>query len=325
MQDIAFIREIFLEHIQKSRFNGHPQSLYEPFNYLMELGGKRMRPVLLLLAHGLYSDDMNEVMDAALAVEVFHNFTLAHDDIMDQADLRRGKPTVHEKFGTNTAILCGDLMMIYAYNLLSNSTGKSSWPDVFKVFNEAAIQICEGQQMDMEFETREEVELDEYLQMIKFKTAVLLGAAMKIGAMAAGASNRDSEALYRFAVDLGIAFQIKDDWLDSFGNPQKFGKKFGGDIARNKKTFLWIKCMELCSQEDKETLKNIIHLDNSKEEIKISETLHLYNKYGISELTEKEVNHYSNNALAQVEQLDLSLQKKDLLTNFANALLNRDF
>ena len=237
--DLTTYRTTFLDFLESNSFDKAPVNLYSPVNYILSIGGKRMRPILTLMATDLFGGDSKDSLHAAMAVEVFHNFTLLHDDIMDDAPLRRGKQTVHEKWDVNTAILSGDVMMIKAYGFLMEYKGEV-YRAVMEVFNQTAIEVCEGQQMDVDFETRSDVSLEEYVEMIKLKTSVLVACALKMGAVIAGASDKDADLIYDFGLNLGLAFQLQDDYLDAFGNPETFGKQVGGDIIENKKTYLYI-------------------------------------------------------------------------------------
>ncbi len=253
--------------ITNCKFESEPQNLYDPINYILQLGGKRIRPLLTLLSYDLYKDNYDGIIDTALAVEVFHNFTLMHDDIMDHAPLRRGKATVHEKWDTNSAILSGDVMLIKAYDLILKSD-KKYHSKLLARFNQIAIQVCEGQQMDMNFESRATISRSEYIEMIRLKTAVLIGFSLELGGILADASKEDQKALYNLGENLGIAFQIQDDLLDTFGNPKTFGKKVGGDIAENKKTILWVEAMQSGNKKMIQALKSAYELANESEKIK---------------------------------------------------------
>jgi geranylgeranyl diphosphate synthase type II len=244
MQKIVELQTLVSNRIKEQTYSKFPHELYDPLDYIMSLGGKRMRPVLVLLAHHLYSDNHEEVLDAAIAVETFHNFSLIHDDIMDAAPIRRGKPTVHEKWNHNTAILSGDVMLVKAYEHFVNYP-KEILPELLKLFNKTAIEVCEGQQIDMMFETQTNVSVEDYIRMIELKTAVLLGCSLEIGAIVAKAPTEEAKMLYEFGRLMGIAFQLQDDYLDVYANPDKFGKQVGGDIIANKKTFLWIEAHAL--------------------------------------------------------------------------------
>lgn len=324
MRDINSLKQIFLTHLKNNTFKSKPTNLYDPVNYIMKLGGKRMRPTLLLMAYELFDENVEKALDAALAIELFHNFTLAHDDIMDEAHLRRGQPSMHIKFGTNAAILSGDIMMIKSYDLLKKQANDQLWGKVFDVFNRAAIQICEGQQMDIDFENRSDVVAEEYIDMIRCKTAVLLGAAMQIGALLAGSSSRNAEALYNFAIDLGIAFQINDDILDAFGDPDKVGKKIGGDIIQNKKTILWITCQQVMSSEDKLQFESLSGLSADDAEQKVKGIKAIYKKYKIQQKVIGIMKTYFKSAISSLDKLSIEEAKLDHLKHFATNIMNRE-
>ncbi|SDA92169.1 geranylgeranyl diphosphate synthase, type II [Algoriphagus alkaliphilus] len=292
-------------HITSHSFGESPRELYEPISYIMSLGGKRIRPLLSLLAYGLYGKNPEEILSQAAAVEVFHNFSLMHDDIMDQAPLRRGKATVHEKWNANIAILSGDVMLVRAYDLLLGTDPKLL-SEVIRLFNKTAAEVCEGQQFDMNFEAYETVHEDEYLNMIRLKTAVLLGFALQLGAILAGAEKGDADKLYEFGVDIGIGFQLKDDLLDVFADQAKFGKQVGGDIISNKKTFLLIKALELAKGKDAEELNYWLSLKEFGKAEKVTAVRALYEKLGIKSLTEAKMNSYFDAGFAQLESIHFS-------------------
>lgn len=292
-------------HITSHSFGESPRELYEPISYIMSLGGKRIRPLLSLLAYGLYGKNPEEILSQAAAVEVFHNFSLMHDDIMDQAPLRRGKATVHEKWNANIAILSGDVMLVRAYDLLLGTDPKLL-PEVIRLFNKTAAEVCEGQQFDMNFEAYETVHEEEYLNMIRLKTAVLLGFALQLGAILAGAEKGDADKLYEFGVDIGIGFQLKDDLLDVFADQAKFGKQVGGDIISNKKTFLLIKALELAKGKDAEELNYWLSLKEFGKAEKVTAVRALYEKLGIKSLTEAKMNSYFDAGFAQLESIHFS-------------------
>jgi len=262
MQNVPFYQDAFTSYLKQFTVDREPASLYSPINYILTLGGKRLRPVLTLMTAEIFNSDHKVALDAALSIEVFHNFSLVHDDIMDDAPLRRGKETVHEKWDLNTGILSGDAMLIMAYQLFENYK-----PDIFldlaKLFSKTALEVCEGQQYDVDFETRDNVKTSDYLKMITYKTAVLLGASMKMGAIIARASKEDQDKIYDFGKYLGIAFQLQDDYLDAFGDEIKFGKKIGGDILENKKTYLYLKAIEFLSEDKKNQLLGLYTNNNS--------------------------------------------------------------
>ena len=293
------------DHITSYNFGGSPLELYDPISYLLSLGGKRIRPLLSLLAYGLYGKNPEQILNQASAVEVFHNFTLMHDDIMDQAPLRRGKVTVHKKWNANTAILSGDVMLVRAYDLLLD-TEPNLLPEVIRLFNKTAAEVCEGQQLDMNFEKYETVREDEYLNMIRLKTAVLLGFALQLGAILAGAEKGDAQKLYEFGVNIGVGFQLKDDLLDVFADHAKFGKQVGGDIISNKKTFLLIKALELAKGTDAEELKYWLSLKEFDKTQKIAAVRNLYEKLGIKSLTEAKMESYFQAGFAQLTGIHAS-------------------
>jgi geranylgeranyl diphosphate synthase type II len=306
--------------ISSLSFTGNPQNLYDPIGYMLSLGGKRLRPVLCLMANDMFGGEAQHAMPAALAVEVFHNFTLVHDDIMDNAPIRRGKPTVHEKWNQTIAILSGDLMMIKAIDLLV-STQKTDVGKLIQIFNKAAAEVCEGQQLDMNFETLNEVQVQQYLDMITLKTAVLLGASLKLGATIAGATDDDAEKLYLFGKHIGVAFQIQDDLLDAFGEGDKVGKKIGGDIAANKKTLLWIEALRLADASDKDALNSCIGMTDEKE--KINKVIDLYKKLGVLEVCEQLKKKQLQLAFAYLDAISVGAEKKQVLKNSAIELMER--
>ena len=261
MKDIQELRVLIEEEIQQVSSQNSPESLYDPITYIMGLKGKRMRPILLLMAHQLFDKDLTRAISPALAIEVFHNFTLLHDDIMDNAPLRRGNPTVHKKWNNNVAILSGDTMIVRAYQLMAD-VDSSIVKEVLNVFSKAAIQVCEGQQWDMDFETQDDVSLSDYMKMIEFKTAVLLAASLQIGGIISGGNKIQQEHLYEFGKNIGIAFQLKDDLLDAFGSTETFGKQEGGDIMENKKTFLYLKALQLADDVVKKQLQDYYTFEN---------------------------------------------------------------
>lgn len=292
-----------LETFLKSQnFGESPKELYEPIEYILSLGGKRIRPLLSLLTYGMYHGSPEKILKQASAIEIFHNFTLMHDDIMDQAPLRRGQDTVHEKWNANIAILSGDVMLVRAYDLLLN-TDPALLPDVIKLFNKTAAEVCEGQQFDMNFESLSEVKEEEYINMIRLKTAVLLGCALKMGALLGGAEDIESNKLYDFGVNIGIGFQLKDDLLDVYADQAKFGKQVGGDIISNKKTFLLIKALELAVGEDAKALDYWLNQVEFDKEEKVESVKAIYEKLGIKKLTEVKMNSYFDAGFQQLENI----------------------
>ncbi|WP_316818549.1 polyprenyl synthetase family protein [Pedobacter nyackensis] len=316
------LQEVIENAVQNIKYPTHPEMLYEPISYIMSLGGKRIRPVLTLMAADLFEGDINTAMPAALAIETFHNFTLIHDDIMDNAPLRRGKQTVHEKWGVNNAILSGDVMMVEANKHLS-MLDSQVLKDALNTFNATAQGVCEGQQLDMEFEEQDVVSITDYINMIRLKTAVLLGGAMKLGAQVAGASPAEAEQLYAFGENLGIAFQLQDDILDVYGDPEKFGKQIGGDIIANKKTLMLLKLKELANANDLLELEqqsiNKDHVD------KIKSTTALYDNYSIRELASIEMRNYSDKAFSALSSLQIKEERKAELFKLADLLMNREY
>ena len=299
-----------------------PQNLYNPVSYFLALEGKRIRPILTLLSCDLFNGNYKDSLDAALAVEVFHNFSLVHDDIMDEAPLRRGNQTVHQKWDLSTAILSGDVMLILAYQLFENYN-ENIFVALAKLFSKTAVEVCEGQQLDIDFSKLNDINSTKYLNMIELKTAVLIGASMKMGAIVAKASDNEQENIYEFGKNLGIAFQIQDDFLDTFGDEKKFGKVIGGDIIENKKTLLYVKSMEIFTEEDKTKLTKLYsstHLDESK---KIDEVKELFLKYNIPSIIENEINYYTQLAFKKLDNLNINDHKKDFLFDFGNSLMKR--
>lgn len=300
-----------------------PRNLYDPIKYILSLGGKRLRPLLVLLGYGLRKDDPQTIIDQALAVEVFHNFTLMHDDIMDMAPLRRGKLTVHEKWNNTVAILSGDTMMVKAYDLLLG-TSPELLPTALRAFNTCAIEVCEGQQLDMNFETQHEVTEEEYLEMIRLKTAVLLGFSLEYGGLLSGANEDGQEQLRKIGEQAGIGFQLMDDLLDVYGDQEKFGKQVGGDIVSNKKTYLLIKALELAEGEQREELMALLEDEEFDAEKKVKAVKAIYEDVGIYELTQTKMNEYYDRAFSMLEKLDGSSAGKNQLTAFLEKLMKRE-
>ena len=312
----------FVTYLEKYAIAKEPKNLYEPVQYILKLGGKRLRPVLTLMTTDVFNGDYRDALNAALSVEVFHNFSLVHDDIMDDAPLRRGQETVHEKWDINTGILSGDAMLIMAYQLFENYK-----PDTFqalaKLFSKTALEVCEGQQFDVDFETRNDVTIPEYLKMIEYKTAVLVGAAMKMGAIVAGASNEDQNNIYEFGKNLGIAFQLQDDYLDAFGDPEAFGKQVGGDIIENKKTYLYLKALEFSNVKEQEELRQLFASNPENVNTKIEVAKQFFVHTGSADITKQAIKDYTNKAFLGLESLNISEDKKTLLKNFGISLMNR--
>lgn len=323
MQKIVELQDLVNKRIKEKSYSKFPEELYDPLDYIMSLGGKRMRPVLVLLAHHLYSDHHAEALNAAIAVETFHNFSLIHDDIMDDAPLRRGKPTVHEKWNHNTAILSGDVMLVKAYDLLLNYPA-NILPDLLTLFNKTATEVCEGQQIDMLFEKQANVSVEAYLKMIELKTAVLLACSLEMGAIIAGAPKEEAEMLYEFGRLMGIAFQLQDDYLDVYANPEKFGKQVGGDIIANKKTFLWIEAHRLASAEQRNELTHWEQLQVFKAEDKVSAVTKIYNDLGIPTLTQQKIDEFAKKAFELLDKIKADEEVKKLLQRLSEDLLVRE-
>ncbi|WP_411765924.1 polyprenyl synthetase family protein [Winogradskyella sp. A3E31] len=322
MEYIEKYQLAFTSYLEKFTVNKEPRTLYEPINYILQLGGKRLRPVLTLMTSEIFGSDYNKALDAALSVEVFHNFSLIHDDIMDDAPLRRGQQTVHEKWDLNTGILSGDAMLILAYKLFENYNSET-FRALAKLFSKTALEVCEGQQYDIDFETQNNVTISEYLKMIEYKTAVLVGAAMKMGAIVAKASDKDQESIYDFGRYLGIAFQLQDDYLDAFGKPETFGKQVGGDIIENKKTYLYLKTMELGSIKEQEELIHVTADEKISSEEKVKRVKALYVNSGAEKATLNAVTDYTKKAFTVLETLHIDQSKKELLKRFGNELMTR--
>lgn len=310
------------QEITGLNYTGTPQNLYDPINYMLSLGGKRLRPVLTLMACDLFGGDIRKALPAALAVEVFHNFTLVHDDIMDNAPIRRGKPTVHEKWNSTVAILSGDLMMIKAIDLLC-AVESNRLKELIADFNKAAAEVCEGQQLDMNFETEKEVSSAAYIEMITLKTAVLLGTSLKLGAVVAGASDEDANHLYEFGKHIGIAFQIQDDILDSFGEGDKVGKKIGGDIVANKKTLLLIEALRLADKDQKDELENLFSSNPLDEQDKIKRVLHCYKQLNVLQHCEERKSLHLSLAFNHLEAVQVAPSAKTILLESATDLMKR--
>lgn len=323
MQNTPYYQQAFVDYLDKFVQVKEPKSLYSPINYILQLGGKRLRPVLTLMTAEIFNCPYENALNAALSVEVFHNFSLVHDDIMDAAPLRRGQETVHEKWDVNTGILSGDAMLIMAYQLFENYDS-DTFQALAKLFSKTALQVCEGQQYDVDFETRDDVSVPEYLKMIEYKTAVLVGAAMEMGAIVAQASEADKHNMYQFGKNLGIAFQLQDDYLDAFGNPETFGKQVGGDIIENKKTYLYLKALEFSNDDDKQQLLHLYSLQPADQTNKIETIKEIFDTSGASLATKQIIEEYTNKAFQILEKLEISDEKKSLLKAFGQQLMNRN-
>jgi geranylgeranyl diphosphate synthase type II len=323
MHSIEQLQTIINKAIADTKYTSEPAELYEPISYLMQLGGKRMRPVLVLISTELFGADVLKALDAAIGIELFHNFTLMHDDIMDKAPLRRGNPTVHVKWNESAAILSGDVMFVEAYKLMIK-VEDSILRDVLDIFSDTASGVCQGQQADMNFEKRDHVGLDEYIEMIRLKTAVLLAGSMQIGALIGGAEKEQADLLYEFGENLGLAFQLQDDILDVYGDPEKFGKQVGGDILADKKTFLLIKARELAKGETALELDKWLNNSDVIPENKVNAITTIYNSIGVRKLAEAEMENYVLKALNALDKIAVDNSRKELLRKFAEHLLIRE-
>lgn len=316
------IQEKIEREIGQLEFDCPPKSLYEPITYILSLGGKRIRPALVLMAYNLYREDVEKVIRPAIGLEVFHNFTLLHDDLMDQADKRRNKPTVHKVWNANTAILSGDAMLIAAYQLIGE-TAPEHLKEVLDLFTRTALEICGGQQYDMEFESRMDVSEEEYLDMIRLKTAVLLACSLKTGAILGGASREDAENLYRFGINIGLAFQLQDDLLDVYGDTKTFGKNIGGDILCNKKTFLLINALRRAEGEQKVQLEHWIARKDFDAAEKIAAVTNIYNVLGLKELSEAKMQTYYAEGMKNLAALSVSEERLAVLKEVTSRLMFR--
>ncbi len=322
MQALAHYQEIISNHFNSIVQKKEPYNLYEPINYFLSLGGKRLRPVLTLMSTEVFDVDCNKALAAATAIEVFHNFSLIHDDIMDAAPLRRGNETVHEKWDINRAILSGDAMLILAYQYFEEYD-----PAIFQqlaiLFSKTALEVCEGQQYDVDFETRDNVTIPEYLKMIKYKTAVLVAAAMKMGAIVAETSIENANDIYHFGLNLGLAFQLQDDYLDAFGDPETFGKQVGGDIIENKKTYLYLKAIEFASTSQKDQLQHLFSIQPSDTKDKIILVKEIFDQSGASKANQKAIQNYTFKAFEILDNMNIGIDKKVVLKSFGEKLMNR--
>lgn len=309
--------------LSAQKFEGNPPLLYEPIKYTLSQGGKRLRPLLTLLACDMFEGNIEEAVYPAIGLEIFHNFTLLHDDIMDKAPIRRGKETVYKKWNTNIAILSGDTMFALAYEFMLNTDNKVI-PQILPVLNQTAREVCEGQQFDMDFETQANVSIADYIEMIRLKTAVLLGGSLKIGALIGGATPENADYLYNFGINIGLAFQLKDDLLDVFSDVEKFGKMTGGDILTNKKTFLYLKAYELAKNEELQNLNYYFNLPESEGIQKINGVKSVYNTLNIEQLTVDEMKNYYDLALLEFDKINISEDKKQNLLDFAKLLMDRE-
>lgn len=320
--NISQAYELLDIHHEKNIELRAPVELYDPRNYIMSLGGKRLRSVLCLLGYSLYKDDPRAACDLAYAIELFHNFTLVHDDIMDDASLRRGKPSVHSQYDENTAILTGDVMLVEVYDRLTSIDSPYTL-EIIKFFTQTAREVCEGQSYDMTYEVKPIVSITEYLKMIELKTAVLLGGAMKLGAMLAGASKNDQEHLYNFGLNAGISFQLQDDYLDVYGDPQSFGKKVGGDIIQGKKTYLYLRALELMEDADKSHFETFYQSTDLEESEKVKRVRNIFDELYISNYCAEAKEAFFSLAGSHLDQVSLSASQKEDLLTFARSLMDR--
>ena len=324
MYTIDEIQKKINDYIDNQRFEGNPEELYAPIEYILRQGGKRLRPTLCLLACDLFGGNLEDCMVPAVAAEIFHNFTLVHDDIMDQAPLRRGVETIYKKWGSDVAILSGDTMLIKAFQYVLNTNNKYRY-EVFAELCKVALEVCEGQQLDLNFETRDDVTLDEYLEMIRLKTAVLLGSVLKIGAIVAGADEESQKVIYDFGVDIGMAFQLQDDVLDCYADVDVFGKMIGGDISDNKKTYLYLYALGMAFEEDEQELRRLFKMPKGRDEEKIKRVLEIYDKYAVKHEVLAEIEEmFTVATMDLITKLDVAPKRKDVLLDYAKYLYNRN-
>lgn len=324
MYTIDEIQKKINDYIDNQKFEGNPEELYAPIEYILRQGGKRLRPTLCLLACDLFGGDIEDCMVPAVAAEIFHNFTLVHDDIMDQAPLRRGMETIYKKWGSDVAILSGDTMLIKAFQYVLNTNNKYRY-EVFAELCKVALEVCEGQQLDLNFETRDDVTLEEYLKMIRLKTAVLLGSVLKIGAIVAGADEESQKIIYDFGVDIGMAFQLQDDVLDCYADVEVFGKMTGGDISDNKKTYLYLYALGMAFEEDEQELRRLFKMPKGRDEEKIKRVLEIYDKYAVKHEVLAEIEEmFTVATMDLITKLDVDPVRKDVLLDYAKYLYNRN-
>lgn len=321
MKSLESYTEFIELELAKVDFPTEPNELYDPLRYFLQLGGKRIRPILTILGAEIFGETKEVAIPQALSIEAFHNFSLIHDDIMDEAPVRRNKPTIHEKWGTNVAILSGDVLLIKSYQLLGQ-IDPAKLPKAFELFNATAIEVCEGQQMDMDFETRMDVTIAEYIEMIRLKTSVLLGASLKLGAIVAGAPEEDQKGIYNFGQNIGIAFQIQDDILDLYGDPDKFGKQIGGDVIANKKTLLYLSAIGRATLEQHEIIKQLLNEDNLT--FKVKRTRELFDHLKIKEDCQTMMQDYYDRAMKALDTVKIDASKKKVLIQLAEFLIQRE-
>lgn len=318
------ILSLINEYLDNLPYERKPAGLYDPIKYVLSIGGKRIRPTLMLLAYNLYKEDPERILSSAVALETYHNYTLLHDDLMDNASVRRGQPTVHKKWDANTAILSGDSMLVLAYERMAKCPVEKLKP-VLDLFTETALEIGEGQQYDMDFETRNDVREDEYIEMIRLKTSVLLACATKMGAILADAPQEDADNLYKFGEQMGLAFQLQDDYLDVYGDPEVFGKAIGGDILCNKKTYMLINAFNLANDEQRKRLQQWVNAENPDPRQKIEAVTQIYNEIGISQLAEQKIKHYFNESRKYLEAINLPKERKLELEAYTDKMMKRNY
>ncbi len=321
MLNLSEAQALIKKEINRLRFEQEPEGLYEPLNYMFSLGGKRFRPALMLMLSSIYHDDLKPIIPYAIGIELFHNFTLIHDDIMDDAPLRRNKPTVYKKWGTNTAILSGDALLIIAYEYMIQNNGRT---DILKEFNDIALKVCEGQQYDMEFENQDYISEGHYLNMIELKTASLIAGSLKISALATNAPPQDATLFYEFGTNLGLAFQLQDDLMDTYGDKKKFGKEIGGDIAANKKTFLLIKALELSTNTQYKELLSLLNNKDMDVQNKINRVKNIYQELDIEQITNEKINLFYEKTYRILDQLSLPREQYKNIEEFVHYLQTRN-
>jgi geranylgeranyl diphosphate synthase type II len=319
--DILQLVNDYLDHLPYDR---KPLSLYEPVRYVLSLGGKRIRPVLMLLSYNMFKDDPESILSSACALETYHNYTLLHDDLMDNADLRRGHETVHRRWDANTAILSGDSMLVLAYERMQQCR-PDKLAEVLALFTETALEIGEGQQYDMDFEHRTDVSEAEYIEMIRLKTSVLLACATKMGAILADAPEQDAEALYKFGEQMGLAFQLQDDFLDVYGDTRVFGKAIGGDITSNKKTFMLINALNLANEQQRKELLHWVTAENFDRDEKVKAVTRLYNEIGIDRLAQERIAYYFGESRKYLEAVNLPDERKEYLRSYTEEMMHRQY
>ena len=318
------ILSLINEYLDNLPYERKPTGLYDPIKYVLSIGGKRIRPTLMLLVYNLYKEDPERILSSAVALETYHNYTLLHDDLMDNASVRRGQPTVHKKWDANTAILSGDSMLVLAYERMAKCPVEKLKP-VLDLFTETALEIGEGQQYDMDFETRNDVREEEYIEMIRLKTSVLLACATKMGAILADAPQEDADNLYKFGEQMGLAFQLQDDYLDVYGDPEVFGKAIGGDILCNKKTYMLINAFNLANDEQRKRLQQWVNAENPDPRQKIKAVTQIYNEIGISQLAEQKIKHYFNESRKYLEAINLPKERKLELEAYTDKMMKRNY